>query len=140
MSPVLVLIIRLLILILTYVFVGWIAYSIFTDLSKSSLKGKPFHITPITLTIAQNDEKASRVFTSPQITLGRDPANDYFVDHPTVSLRHCKLSFQGKQWWVEDLNSTNGSFLNDSQIESPNVLTDGDIIRLGDLCITIQFN
>lgn len=140
MNPVLVLIIRLLILLLTYVFVGWIVYTIFTDLRKGSLKVKPVQITPITLTTAQKEEEKSKVFTSPQITIGRDPASDYFIDHPTVSLRHCRLSFQRKQWWVDDLNSTNGSYLNDSPIVSPNVLTDGDILRLGDLCITIQFN
>jgi pSer/pThr/pTyr-binding forkhead associated (FHA) protein len=140
MNPTLVFLLRLLLLFLAYSFVGWIIYSISTDLRKGSVKTGPVSFPPITLISELEDEPSSRQFSLPQLTIGRDPANEYYLDHPTISLRHCRLTFHHKQWWAEDLDSTNGSFLNDSQIESPIVLTDGDELRVGEIRIKINLN
>jgi pSer/pThr/pTyr-binding forkhead associated (FHA) protein len=140
MNPILVFIVRLLLILLAYTFVGLVVTSIFTDLRKGSGKTGAASIPPITLTGSPSDENNPRQFSIPLVTLGRDPASDVCLDHPTVSLRHCRLAFHNKQWWAEDLESTNGSYLNDIQIESPIVLTDGDELRLGEIHIKININ
>ena len=140
MNPILVFLLRLLLLLLAYSFMGWIAFSIFTDLRQGSAKSVPVSFPLVTLSSQLDDHSNPKQFSMSQVTIGRDPASDYPVDHPTISLRHCRLSFHNKQWWAEDLESTNGSYLNNSQIDSPTVLTDGDELHLGEICIKIHIN
>jgi pSer/pThr/pTyr-binding forkhead associated (FHA) protein len=51
-----------------------------------------------------------------EITVGRRPDNDVVIDNPAVSGRHCKIVRTGDTYFVEDLNSTNGVFLNAKKI------------------------
>lgn len=44
--------------------------------------------------------------------LGRDPSCDIAVDHPDISRRHAHIYFDGSHWQINDLQSTNGIFLN----------------------------
>ena len=50
------------------------------------------------------------------ITIGRKPDNDLVIDHPAVSGHHCRIMLQGDTYFVEDLNSTNGTLVNDKKI------------------------
>lgn len=50
------------------------------------------------------------------LTVGRKPENDIIIDNPTVSGQHCKIFIQGGTYFVEDLNSTNGTYVNDKKI------------------------
>lgn len=140
MNPILVLLLRVLLVLLAYLFIGWIGYAIFSDLRKGTSAAGPTAIPPITLVAELESETISKQFNAPQLIIGRDPASNFSLNHPTISLRHCKIAFHHKQWWAEDLDSTNGSYLNNSQINSPIVLTDGDELRLGEVFITINFN
>ena len=54
--------------------------------------------------------------TSSLVTVGRKPDNDVVIDHPAVSGHHCKIMLQGDTYFVEDLNSTNGTLVNDKKI------------------------
>ena len=140
MNAILALILRLLFLILAYVFVGWIGYTIFKDLRALFRGQKDSPVTPITLRAVINDEPIEKQFAKTEIILGRDPDCDFSVSDETISLRHCKLSYHHKQWWANDLNSTNGSFLNENPIDSPTIITEGDELRLGKVTFVIQTN
>ncbi|MCM2267643.1 MAG: FHA domain-containing protein [Elusimicrobiales bacterium] len=48
----------------------------------------------------------------PAFTLGRKPDNDIALDNAAVSGHHCKFYESGGTWFVEDMNSTNGTFVN----------------------------
>lgn len=140
MNPLLALLLRLIIILLLYVFIGWIAYSIFMDLRKDIFVQKQDIIPPVTIETISNDTVLSKQFSIPEVIIGRDPANPFSLNDSTISLRHLKLSFHHHQWWAEDLDSTNGSYLNGVQIESPVVLTPGDKLRLGNVLLTININ
>jgi hypothetical protein len=66
-------------------------------------------------------------------TVGRDPNRaDIVVDHSTVSGEHARIQFEGGQFYLYDLASTNGSFVNNRRVQRQ-MLRDGDIVRLGDM-------
>jgi len=50
------------------------------------------------------------------LSIGRHPDNDIFIDNPAVSSHHAKVTREGNKFYVEDLNSTNGTFLNGLKI------------------------
>jgi len=140
MNALLLFIIRLITLLLLYLFIGWIAYTIFMDLRKSHQPESKVSVTPITLIQANDDLGESRQFVAQEILIGRDPANPFHLEDGTVSVRHLKLTFRNQHWWAEDLESTNGSYLNGDQILSPVILTDGDELRLGQVVLTVRIN
>lgn len=69
--------------------------------------------------------------------LGRDLANDIPISDPEVSRRHARLFMEGDNVFVEDLGSTNGTFLNGERISSPQQLRAGDVITLGENIVMI---
>jgi hypothetical protein len=64
-------------------------------------------------------------------TLGRGEV-ELKLDDPFASSHHAKISRQGRTLVIEDLGSTNGTFLNDTPLTGPQPLHDGDRIRIGD--------
>ena len=56
-------------------------------------------------------------FDKPALMVGRKPDNDVVIDNPAVSGHHCRLSVQGGTYFVEDLDSTNGTYVNEKRIK-----------------------
>jgi hypothetical protein len=69
--------------------------------------------------------------------LGRSPANDFQIEHKTVSGVHCEITLGDGQITVRDCDSTNGTFLNGERIREAR-LTDGQSLRLGDVELFIE--
>ncbi len=78
------------------------------------------------------NEKVLKEITleAPQLTLGRKPDNDEVIDNPAVSGHHARIVKEGNAFFIEDLNSTNGTFLNDSKVQKEK-LKNGDRIAIG---------
>ncbi|PZO42336.1 MAG: flavodoxin [Pseudanabaena frigida] len=80
--------------------------------------------------------------TSPKkdFLIGRAPHCDVLLDSSTVSREHGKISFEANQYHFIDLDSTNGSLVNDIQLEPLHVvqLSAADIIQLGDFAVLIE--
>jgi pSer/pThr/pTyr-binding forkhead associated (FHA) protein len=70
-------------------------------------------------------------FRGQPIVLGRDADCDVVLDSPKVSGRHARLRQEGQQILVEDLGSTNGTFVNGQAVQRPTVVRAGDVIGLG---------
>lgn len=140
MNAVIVFILRLLLVLLSYLFLGWMGYTIFTDLRREREGLRKGHISQITLQINGNHQKQEKQFSTSEVIIGRDPACDFPLDEDTISLRHCRLYFYHKHWWVEDLESTNGTTLNNLVINKPTIITNDDKIRLGQVTLTIKTN
>ena len=67
-----------------------------------------------------------------QYIVGRDSEAGFVVSRSSVSRQHARLYVDDDgNWWVEDLNSTNGTFVNESRIHAQQ-LTDSDQVRFGD--------
>src|SRR5947199_85555 len=71
------------------------------------------------------------------VTIGRAPDNDLSVDNLAVSSYHAKIFFEGGRMVIEDLNSLNGTFVNDLRVERA-TLHDGDKIHIGKHIIKVE--
>lgn len=72
-----------------------------------------------------------------ELLIGRDPACDIVISGMTVSRRHLRLLFTDGVWTLRDLESTNGTQLNDSVVVRCQ-LRPGDRLRLGDEHLVID--
>lgn len=72
------------------------------------------------------------------LAVGRDPGNDIVINDPHVSRQHARITQQGGLMVIEDLGSTNGTFVNGMRLTGPHTLADGDVIGLGD-AVTLTF-
>ncbi len=72
------------------------------------------------------------ILLRPVTALGRAKDNTLVLDDPFVSSHHALILWRDEQWWVEDLESHNGTYLNDERISTARPLTSGDRIRLGE--------
>lgn len=64
-------------------------------------------------------------------TVGRRGDSSMMIDDGFVSGSHAEIVFDHGAWWLQDLNSTNGTFVNSQQIDGRIRLGDGDIIQFG---------
>ncbi|WP_307738715.1 FhaA domain-containing protein [uncultured Parolsenella sp.] len=79
------------------------------------------------------DRQSGRTYTGtePRTTVGRERTPGGIVLHdPNVSRSHAELSYDGQSWHIRDLNSTNGTLVNDVDVDEC-ILRDGDLITLG---------
>lgn len=79
------------------------------------------------------DRQSGRTYlgTEPETIIGRERTpRGIVLRDPNVSRRHARLTYDGRVWRIHDLNSTNGTLVNDVDIDSC-VLRDGDLITLG---------
>ena len=67
-----------------------------------------------------------------QLTIGRDSSNGVTINDAEVSRKHARLTFQGGKYVLEDLGSTNGTFVNGQRLAGPVVLKAGDVVSLGE--------
>ncbi len=67
-----------------------------------------------------------------ELTIGRDMANDIVISDSEVSRRHARIFLQGTNYVLEDLGSTNGTFVNRQRLMGPYVLRPGEVITLGE--------
>lgn len=65
-------------------------------------------------------------------TIGRSPNNTIVINDPEISRRHAQVLQQDAGFAVEDLGSTNGTFVNGQRCAGVTAVSDGDIIELGD--------
>ncbi len=114
-----------------YLFVGWALVTLWRDLRRSARQAALPGIPALELLLEDSKSKQPMRFTSTEITIGRDPACQCHLEDKTISSHHARLVYRLGQWWIEDLNSTNGTFLNQEPVTNPVVVTQGDKLRCG---------
>jgi ABC-type multidrug transport system ATPase subunit/pSer/pThr/pTyr-binding forkhead associated (FHA) protein len=90
----------------------------------------PSLIAIFTIVAGPNAGNKFEIFQQEQI-IGRNPSVDIVIAHPEVSSRHARIIYQGEQYFIEDLKSSNGTFVNGQRTQGLVALKDGDAIMLG---------
>ncbi len=140
MSGTFLLILRVILIASLYAFVGWSVWLLWRDLSRQSNLLATRQPPLLSLERAVEGDPQPIRFGTTEVILGRDPACDYTISDSTVSARHTRLTFRNGHWWVEDLRSTNGTFLNQEPVEEPVVITSGDQIRCGQVNLKLTIS
>jgi hypothetical protein len=79
------------------------------------------------------EEGTNFELNSTQLTIGRGRQNDLAIGTDEyASARHARFEPRQDGVWVQDLGSTNGTYLNGARLDRPRRLTQGDIVRVGE--------
>ncbi len=74
----------------------------------------------------------------PLTSMGRSPTNVVPVDDNFASSEHAVLAMRNGQWWLEDRQSRNGTTLNELLVKQATVITNGDIVGIGNMRYRIE--
>ena len=83
------------------------------------------------LEIVEGQDAGRQIQLEGPIEIGRDEATDLALDDEQASRRHARVTAQGDLAIVEDLGSTNGTYVNGQPVEGPRAVRPGDKIRVG---------
>jgi hypothetical protein len=70
--------------------------------------------------------------------VGRSPECAVCLDDGLVSRRHAAIRTRGDRWWIEDLGSRNGTWVNDHRLTTPVELARGDRLRFGNVTLEVH--
>jgi hypothetical protein len=132
-------VVRILFLVLLYGFLFGIARALLRDL-RAAAREPTVELGRLVVVASPGGEPAagSTLALDAITTLGRDVNNAVVVDDEFVSAEHAVLTFRGRTWYVEDLNSTNGTFVNGSPVDGVAPLGYGDEIQLGQVRLRLE--
>ena len=144
-------------LIVLYLFLLWVARSSMRDLSRHEdasvvMEGAPRNaaarsaerqrpagpdlragVRPrLEVVAAMGHDPGARFDISQGATLGRSNASDIEVNDPFASSAHARIFPRGQFMYIEDMGSTNGTYLNGRQLRRPEQLKVADTVRIGD--------
>ncbi len=89
------------------------------------------------IVITEGPRAGERIEVDAELTLGRAGA-EITIDDSEVSRRHAVVRPAGQELEIEDLGSTNGTWVNQARIAAPTRLRNGDVVRLGTTSITVE--
>lgn len=140
LAPTISLALRLLLSLSLYAFLGWCFLIVWRDLKQQAAKATQQKLPMLEISLAaSNGGQETLRFAADVVTIGRHPSCEWMIADDTVSSRHARLRFQQDHWWLEDLGSRNGTFLNGEPLTAPAVLAKSDQVRCGQVSFTIAF-
>jgi hypothetical protein len=83
--------------------------------------------------------KNNQFYLSDELIIGRDSGCDIRLMNKDISKRNSRLYVRDNIIYIEDLNSTNGTIINNMKIFSPNKLRSGDVISIGSVKFSLKF-
>jgi hypothetical protein len=134
-------------LVLLFLFVVWVVRSSGRDLSDSGEAAfdplladggdAPIDLRRgvhprLTVVAAHGYEPGSSFDLFGGLLMGRDKPAEVIIEDPFASARHARIVARGPYNFLEDLGSTNGTYLNGSRVDTPQRLAPGDKITIGD--------
>lgn len=138
MSGPVLLILRLLMALALYAFLGTVLLILWRDMKRQSELLSLRKVPTIKLVNLSKGNAETYQYNTNVVSIGRDPASDCHLIDDTVSANHAKLSYHHSHWWIEDLGSKNGTYLNQENADEPLVLTSGDQIRCGQVVLLVS--
>jgi len=147
MPPIVLTTLKFLFLALLYLFIARAVRVIWLDLvgSRSSRKRQQSSQpsgrrrgAPRSISVAEPD-KPVRTFTlSEELTFGRSESCDVALEDTYTSNLHARLFVKDGSWFVEDLGSTNGTYLNRVKVTAPAPIAVGDEVRVGKTIVEVR--
>lgn len=143
MDPaVVLLILRLLGALILLLFLGAIAWLIYQEIgvTRAALAERHHQFGAIrVLSEDGNGAGSEAVYPLAAVTsIGRAASNTIVLEDDYVSNEHALLMLRGQQWWVEDLNSRNGTLLNGMRLSDTTVISPGDVITIGNTRLKME--
>ena len=131
----LILILRLGLLALLYAFLGTVVWLVWRDLRATATQASRTARPLARLVVEEGSGGELRPGESfnllPVTAIGRDLSNTIVLADPAISSQHTLLSFRDGRWWVEDLGSRNGTYVNGARVMRPLIVSPGDLIGIG---------
>jgi hypothetical protein len=132
-------IVRLLFLGLLYLFLFRIARALVGDLRAAAREpGAELGRLVVVASPAGEPAEGTSLALDAIATIGRDVNNAVVVEDQFVSAEHAILTFRGRAWYVEDLDSTNGTFVNGSPVDGVAPLGFGDVVQVGQVRLRLE--
>jgi len=73
------------------------------------------------------------------LTIGRAPPSALLLEGPEVSRAHCRIDVDGNEVSITDLNSTNGTFIDNKRLSGSAPLSHGALLRIGNYVMTCEY-
>jgi hypothetical protein len=86
----------------------------------------------LTVVAAMNFQPGTEFEIGESATMGRAPSSDVPIEDPFASSAHARIFPRGQFMYIEDMGSTNGTYLNGRQLRRPEQLKPGDAVRIGE--------
>jgi hypothetical protein len=132
-------IVRLLFLGLLYLFLFRIARALVGDLRAAAREpGAELGRLVVVASPSGEPPEGTSLALDAIATIGRDVNNAVVVEDQFVSAEHAILTFRGRAWYVEDLESTNGTFVNGSPVDGVAPLGFGDVVQVGQVRLRLE--
>ncbi len=132
-------IVRLLFLALLYLFLARVVRSLLRDLRAAAREPSSSLGRLIVLDSPSGEPPQGRSFDLDAITtLGRDVNNAIVIEDPFASAEHAVLTYRGQSWYVEDLGSTNGTYVNGGPVADLSPLGYGDEVAIGQVRLRLE--
>jgi hypothetical protein len=132
-------VLRLIFLAMLYVFLWMVVRALVRDL-RAAAREPTTELGRLVIVASPSGEPAAgATFALDAITsLGRDVNNSIVLEDEFVSTTHAALTYRGRAWYVEDLGSTNGTFVNGSQVDGLAPIAFGDEIQVGQVRLRLE--
>ena len=121
-----------------YAFLGFTLYVLWHEVHQQSVQVSPPPPPTMMLIIAKTGREERYRFDLPEIIIGRDPVCDMVLTESTISAKHARLTHKHNHWWLEDMKSTNGTMLDQQQVDIPLVVTSGDRFTCGQVEFLVE--
>src|SRR5688572_18066691 len=132
-------VVRLLFLVLLYLFLFGIARTLLRDLRAAAAEPNVEAGRLVVLASPGGEPAQGSTLSLDAITsLGRDVNNAIVIDDQFASSEHAVLTFRGRTWYVEDLESTNGTFVNGRAVAGVSPLGFGDEVSIGQVRLRLE--
>jgi FHA domain-containing protein len=132
-------VVRLAFLGLLYLFLFRIARALVGDLRAAAREpGAELGRLVVVASPAGEPEEGTSLALDAIATIGRDVNNAIVVEDQFVSAEHAILTFRGRAWYLEDLGSTNGTFVNGAPVDGVVPLGYGDVIQIGQVRLRLE--
>jgi pSer/pThr/pTyr-binding forkhead associated (FHA) protein len=148
MSPFILSVLKYALLVLLYFFVFRAIRSVASDLGgrRSAPRAEPRpapsprgrRAPSAVLVHGADGQKPSTVRLEGTVDVGRASSCAITVDDTYVSQHHARFFARDGGWYLEDLGSTNGTYLNDHRVTQPAEVQPGDVVRLGKTVLELR--